>query len=544
MRVSPYRSREDRLLFSGIRAQNLHPSLVGDPADMAGTCGFRIPSLLYLEGADVLLAATDRSHEGADWGYTGVALRRSADRGLTWSSPLSIPVLPPVSRAPQAVDDWHSAFYIDPVLLEDRSGAVHLLLDFFPESKGFHRPDWLEPGSGFEHGRIRLCDGPPPAEGKGAAGPVYTVDEAGWVVAPGGVRTRYYLPPLHSGAVQFQTLGDMYYAVGEPDWLDAPPPLLPPEPGEGRDIYVGNIFLNIGKPAFDPAHPVFVRKRLAGPGPEADVPSAYEAVETSPAPLRAAVCMHLVQLTSRDGGVTWSQPRFLTPAVKDEDCLFLGTGPGVGLRLRHQPDDRKNGRLMVPVYKPGQAGLLLSDDDGVTWRRGGYIPTVDEAQAVELNDGTVLVFGRQDEPGDTPMTVSRDGGDTWEPMTHTGLQSVRCQKSVVAYPAGDPRYPCVPGMIPGRQYLLASHPTGQRRGGGVVTLGEVLPDGTLRWLADRPLGGTGQYDQTEQPDFFAYSCLAVLPNGQAGVLFEPQPTNCVAFARFDIRWFFDDRKEP
>ena len=161
MRVSPYRSREDRLLFSGIRAQNLHPSLVGDPADMAGTCGFRIPSLLYLEGADVLLAATDRSHEGADWGYTGVALRRSADRGLTWSSPLSIPVLPPVSRAPQAVDDWHSAFYIDPVLLEDRSGAVHLLLDFFPESKGFHRPDWLEPGSGFEHGRIRLYDGPP-----------------------------------------------------------------------------------------------------------------------------------------------------------------------------------------------------------------------------------------------------------------------------------------------------------------------------------------------------------------------------------------------
>lgn len=72
----------------------------------------------------------------------------------------------------------------------------------------------------------------------------------------------------------------------------------------------------------------------------------------------------------------------------------MGTGPGVGLRLRHQPDDRKNGRLMVPVYKPGQAGLLLSDDDGVTWRRGGYIPTVDEAQAVELNDGTVLVFGR------------------------------------------------------------------------------------------------------------------------------------------------------
>ena len=87
MRVSPYRSREDRLLFSGIRAQNLHPSLVGDPADMAGTCGFRIPSLLYLEGADVLLAAADRSHEGADWGYTGVALRRSADRGPDLEQP-------------------------------------------------------------------------------------------------------------------------------------------------------------------------------------------------------------------------------------------------------------------------------------------------------------------------------------------------------------------------------------------------------------------------------------------------------------------------
>lgn len=42
------------------------------------------------------------------------------------------------------------------------------------------------------------------------------------------------------------------------------------------------------------------------------------------------------------------------------------------------------------------------------------------------------------------MTVSRDGGDTWEPMTHTGLQSVRCQKSVVAYPAGDPAIPASP----------------------------------------------------------------------------------------------------
>ena len=39
---------------------------------------------------------------------------------------------------------------------------------------------------------------------------------------------------------------------------------------------------------------------------------------------------------------------------------------------------------------------------------------------------------------------------------------------------------------------------------------------------------TIQYSFPSKADGLEISCLAVVPNGQAGVLFEPQPTNCVA----------------
>ena len=547
------REKDDIILFSSISADTVDPTVIGEPEVMDGARGFRIPSLLSADTQglypnDILIAAVDKSHEGADWGYTGVAIRRSTDCGQNWSSPINTIVTPPVHHAPQLFGDWNSAFYIDPLTVQTKNGSIVMIMDFFPESKGLHNRDYLEKGDAYAHingkNYLKLFDGKVPAEGS-TEGDVFTVREDGWIYDGNGIRTNYYIPQRHDASHGYRTVGDMYYAVGSADYINTPPPLIPDEPTEKNDIYVGNIYLNINKPRFNPNNPTFVKKRIVGPlddGNSYDGFSAYTAVETDPAPLHALVASYLVVMISKDFGATWSQPMDITPQVKepDKDGIFLGTGPGVGIRLEHQKDTSKNGRILMPVYIPGKASIIYSDDDGYTWGRimnDSEIRNIDEMQCVELYDGTIMTFGRQHQSGDTPFSFSTDGGETFSAMTTTGLHSVACQKSVIAYPfrneneKDNENYPYFPMMRPGYQYLISSHPTVNRTL-GAITLGEVQKDYSIRWIAERRLGPGVQYKETPHSDFFAYSCLSLLKNGKIGILYEPQPQNCVSFTDF------------
>ena len=93
----------------------------------------------------------------------------------------------------------------------------------------------------------------------------YTVREDGFVYTPDGKKTAYYLPQFHSPEYAYQTMGDMYYCVGEPDYKTTPPPLLPEyKPGTERDIYVGNIYLSENKPSFSLNEPIPVTKKKNG----------------------------------------------------------------------------------------------------------------------------------------------------------------------------------------------------------------------------------------------------------------------------------------
>lgn len=571
-------------LFVSMNPDRLNaPSFAGDPEEMEGIQGCRIPSLLHAalpDGKSVLLAAADIGSEGADWGSLGQGVRRSFDQGKTWERPRHILRLP-AHKAPQEVEDWMSPFTIDPVLIQAEDGKIIMIIDMCPECKGLGRPEWLENSTGYEQIEgtryLALYDGPSPAGGsspeKTGPGRTYTVREQGWVYDASGRRTRYYLPQVHEARFGFMTMGDLYFAVGEPDYLTAPPPLVPEPPDGKRDVYVGNVFMSVGKPEFDPEHPVFVQKRRAGPGGRTggfDVPSGYKILETDPAPLRCAVTVFLWMMQSMDGGETWSQPVDITPDVKEKaDGPFLGTGPGVGLCLRHQTDPARNGRLLLPLYNGTQedlrASAAYSDDLGATWKRVGKagqrgIQNRDEAQLAELWDGTILAFGRkgggwQEGSGPTPVSQSLDGGETWSACPETGLTAVRCQKSVVAYPMEDARFPYPPGMTPGRQYLIASHPTGRShipgcpRTDGAISLGEVQDDHSIRWIRTRETALPGQYDAAGEEKwrrFFAYSCLAVLEHGRIGIAYEPQPKNDIAFFTFSLDWLFetDAREAP
>ncbi|MDK3158207.1 exo-alpha-sialidase [Kamptonema cortianum] len=115
---------------------------------------------------------------------------------------------------------------------------------------------------------------------------------------------------------------------------------------------------------------------------------------------------------SRDGGDTWGEP------------LLLFEYPGLMLRSRALV---LPGRIIVPAYDENtwQSRMILSDDDGATWRlsapmqspSGNIHPTL-----VELDDGRLMAYIRTGGKGGVIWrSESHDRGDSWTELTPTTL---------------------------------------------------------------------------------------------------------------------------
>ena len=128
----------------------------------------------------------------------------------------------------------------------------------------------------------------------------------------------------------------------------------------------------------------------------------------------------LVLRYSDDNGVTWSNPRLISPEH----------------RLRHMPIAsvfrRQDGSILFAcdAVSGGNGGTVvwISEDNGETWSEpgagqpipefaagnsGGWIAGIHGA-VVELSDGQLMGFGRGDTiDGFMPKSLSDDGGKTW-----------------------------------------------------------------------------------------------------------------------------------
>jgi len=231
---------------------------------------------------------------------------------------------------------------------------------------------------------------------------------------------------------------------------------------------------------------------------------------------------------SSDDGKSWSKPIKITASVKKETWGWYATGPGNAIQLRCGPH---KGRLLVPCdHRVGPekkssdemfSHVIYSDDHGKTWKLGGVVgPKMNECAVVELADGSLMLNMRSYRgKGQRAVSISKDGGMTWSPpMDDAALIEPVCQASFIRF-----REP----TSAGKGSLLFSNPasTKERK---LLTV-RLSDDEGKSWPVSRLLH--------EGPA--AYSCLAVLPDGSIGCLYEngeKHPYERITFARFNEAW--------
>ena len=421
-----------------------------DPIDLYYTgyqnvTAYRIPSLLTTNKGTQLAFIDERNSGAGDAGNIDAVVRRKSADSDTFSEPITLIDLPN--------NGGSAAFTIDASAVQDtKTGRIFMLIDMFPESSGLMDTSQLTTGTGYKEVDGEMCQILYYNDGTHAeAGVIRNVDEdgIGHVYDDEGNDTGYTVIVNTGGASDEK--GSLY------------------KDGE----YKGNIYM--------------LR----------DGPDKGELVVLN--------TTYLWLVYSDDDGQTWSDPVDITPQVKEDWMVFLGTGPGVGIQL-------KDGNLVFPVYSANSnvgasqsSAVIISDDHGETWTLGespqslrGYDREtmtgggmLTESQAVQLNDGRVLLFMRNSISNNVYMASSSDGGMTWDSIEAISeLNEYYCQLSVIHYNKDD------------GEYLLLSNPNVSGRYDGWVHLGKVNEDGSISW----------DHAQQINEGKFQYSCLTVLEN--------------------------------
>jgi sialidase-1 len=226
---------------------------------------------------------------------------------------------------------------------------------------------------------------------------------------------------------------------------------------------------------------------------------------------------------SDDDGLSWSPPDDITDSIINASIEYgKATGPGAGIQA-------SGGRLVIPLglgpEEACQGTIIYSDDHGDSWRLGGRTrSTSTELQVVELSDGSLRLDMRNQNPEEKPRhyryySISNDKGGTWtEPVTDPGLVDVRCQASILRYPFEvDEVYP-----------ILFANPSSGYNDRVNMTVRLSYDDGTTWPVARTVYTGPS-----------AYCCLATLPDGRIGLLYEcgdEGPYEKISFACFDLNW--------
>jgi sialidase-1 len=241
-------------------------------------------------------------------------------------------------------------------------------------------------------------------------------------------------------------------------------------------------------------------------------------------------------LTSDDDGRSWAAPREITQQAKAPGWWWYATGPGIAIQLRQGP---RRGRIVVPANHSSAANgfaahTIYSDDGGAAWQRSNVIaPACNESQVVELADGRLLMnmrsqsFTDEERTGYRSISFSDDGGETWSPpQSDQHLGDPQVQASLIRY--------SLAGSA-GRNRLLFSNPSPPIRSAP----GERIRM-TVRLSYDE--GQSWPVSKVIHPGPAAYSCLARMPGGAIGLLYEGGSASAyesLRLATFSLSWLTD-----
>jgi len=224
---------------------------------------------------------------------------------------------------------------------------------------------------------------------------------------------------------------------------------------------------------------------------------------------------------STDDGRMWSQPQDITATTKKPGWTWYATGPGAGIQL-------SDGRLVIPCdhmvadSEQYNSHVIYSDDHGKSWHLGGTAsPAVNECEVVELSDGRLMLNMRNYNRSvhTRAIATSTDRGMTWSKVTHDpSLVEPICQASFRRHSTADSG---------GKNRLLFSNPAEAKKRKEMTV--RLSLDEAQSW----PLGRVLYAGPA------AYSCLAVLPDGQILCLYErglKNPYEKITLARFGLEW--------
>ncbi len=220
--------------------------------------------------------------------------------------------------------------------------------------------------------------------------------------------------------------------------------------------------------------------------------------------------LHLIH--SDDDGVSWSTPRNINADVKSADWDAMWSSPGRGCQDRE-------GRLYFPVSRRSDKSLyshfVFSDDHGKSWKTGGPAAVnAEEWMLVQRSNGDLLgnMRNARDE-NRRVMALSSDQGKSWtELQNEPELIEPVCQACLMWLTEDT------------KDYLLFSNPADTERRRMTVKLSS---DEGKTW--------SGGYVVHDGPA--AYSCMAVLPDGRIGILYErgdETPYEKITFARLSL----------